>query len=67
MAAVDTATKEMEALHVGQNGETKVSNCSSAVFHGPWNESLVLFLCKHRAGLLWHLFEKGGGFFAGLM
>jgi len=23
MSAVDTATKEMEALHVGQNGETK--------------------------------------------
>jgi hypothetical protein len=30
MAAVDAATKEMEALHVGQNDEIKVSNCSSS-------------------------------------
>ena len=45
MAAVDATTKEMEALHVGQNDETKVSSCSSSVvFHGPWSESIVL-LC----------------------
>jgi hypothetical protein len=47
MAAVDAATKEMEALHVGQNDETKVSSCSSfVVFHGPWNESIVLLCTK---------------------
>jgi len=38
MAADDTATKEMEALHVGQNEETKVGTCSGFfVFHSPWN------------------------------
>jgi hypothetical protein len=36
MSAVDATTKEMEALHVGQNDETKVISCSSSfVFHGP--------------------------------
>jgi hypothetical protein len=38
MAAVDTATKEMEALHVGQNEETKVGSRSGFFdFHSPWN------------------------------
>jgi hypothetical protein len=36
MAAVDTATKEMEALHVGQNEETKVGSRSGFfVSHSP--------------------------------
>jgi hypothetical protein len=49
MAAVDAATKEMEALHVKQNEETKVSNmlcvkiwsCSS---HGDYYLFLA-YLC----------------------
>ena len=61
MAAVDAVAKEMEALHVGQNDEMKVSSCSSSfLFHAPWNESLMLFLQKRRMHFFWHLFENQG-------
>jgi hypothetical protein len=63
MAAVDTAAKEMEALHVGQNDEMKVSSCiSSFVFHAPWNESLMPFLQKGEY-IFFGIYLRTGGVF----
>jgi hypothetical protein len=60
MAAVDAATKEMEALHVGQNDEIKVSNCSSSfVFYAHRMNHLSRFY-KKGVHFLWHLFENRG-------
>jgi len=63
MAAVDTVAKEMEALHVGQNDEMKVSSCSSSfLFHAPWNESLILFLQKGEY-IFFGIYLRTGGVF----
>ena len=64
MAAVDTVAKEMEALHVGQNDEMKVSSCSSSfLFHAPWNESLMLFLQKGEYIFFGIYLRTGGSIF----